>query len=94
MWGHCYSANEVSTCENLLRQYYPVNMNTNLDACNIHTHNYKCSFKIKLETEDGARKWVQDYNNVKQETMVFQNRGGVRNCTCDVTTDNKHWKEY
>ena len=32
---------------------------------------------------------VQDYNNVTQETIVFRNRGGVRNCTCDVTTDNK-----
>ena len=47
----------------LLLQYYPVNINTNLDACNIHTLDFKCSFKIKLETEDGARNWVQDYNN-------------------------------
>ena len=91
MWGHCYSANKV---KNLLLQYYPVNINTNVDTCNIHTHNFKCGFfKIKLETENGARKWVQAYNNVTHETMVFQNRGGVRNCTCDVTTDNKHWKE-
>ena len=65
--------------KNLLLQYYPVNKNTNLDACNIHTLDFICIIKIKLETEDGARKWVQDYNNVTQETMVFQNRGGVRN---------------
>ena len=36
---------------------YPVNININLDACNIHTQDFKCSVKIKLETEDGAIKW-------------------------------------
>ena len=45
--------------------------------------------EIILVTDDGARKLVQDFNDVTQETMVFQKRGGVRNCTCDVTTDNK-----
>ena len=39
-----YSANEVSICENLFLQYYAVS--------NIHTQDFKCSFKIKLETED------------------------------------------
>ena len=43
----------------LFLQYYPVNININLDACNIHTQDFKCSIKIKLETEDGARKWYK-----------------------------------
>ena len=62
----------------LLLQYYRVNINTNLDACNIHIQNLNCSFKIKLETEDGARKWVQDYNNATLVTMVFLKWGGVK----------------
>ena len=55
---------------------------TEVDYCNIHTHNYKCSLKIKLQNEE-ARKWVQEYNSVTQEAMVFQrskNQLGKRVC--------------
>ena len=56
---------------------------TEVDYCNIHTHNFKCSLKIKLQNEEEARKWVQEYNSVTQETMVFQrskNQLGKRVC--------------
>lgn len=31
-----------------------------------------CAFKIKLTSEEEARKWVVDYNATTQETMVFE----------------------
>ena len=40
------SANEVNTCENFITAIKY--MNTNLDASNIHTQDFKCNIKIKL----------------------------------------------
>ena len=59
---------------NISLQYYPVNTHkfTEVDYCNIHTHNFIRGLKIKLQNEEEARKWVQEYNSVTQETMVFQ----------------------
>ena len=34
--------------------------------------NFNCSFKIKLETEEEARKWISNYNEKTHETMVFE----------------------
>ena len=50
------------------------------------THNYKmltvthfndlesliCDFKIKLDTEESARKWIEEYNTRTKETMVYE----------------------
>ena len=32
---------------------------------------FNCEFKIKLDSEDSAKKWVTDYNEKTKETMVF-----------------------
>ena len=36
------------------------------------TNTFYCTLKIKLTTEEAARKWVTDYNSTTQETMVFE----------------------
>ena len=34
-------------------------------------NSFDCELKIKLESEDGARKWVMEYNERTKETMVY-----------------------
>ena len=34
-------------------------------------NSFNCEFKIKLETEEGARKWIAEYNKRTKETMVY-----------------------
>ena len=41
-------------------------------ANDINSHNFNCIFKIKLETEEEARKWISNYNEKTHETMVFE----------------------
>ena len=36
------------------------------------SYSFNCTFKVKLTTEEAARKWAADYNNITQETMVFE----------------------
>ena len=45
---------EVSTCEHFITAILPSQYKykfIEIDTCNIHTHGFKCSFKIKLENE-------------------------------------------
>ena len=35
-------------------------------------NNFHCNFRIKLDTEDSARKWIAKYNEKTKETMVFE----------------------
>ena len=42
---------------------------------------FNCNFKIKLETEESARKWIAKYNEKTKEMMVYEcckNLGGMR----------------
>ena len=42
---------------------------------------FNCELKIKLETEESARKWVAEYNEKTKETMVYdccKNQSGKR----------------
>ena len=45
--------------------------------------------QIKLETEEGARKWIAEYNKRTKETMVYdccKNLSGkLKRCTCAVS---------
>ena len=44
----------------------------NADSCS-----FTCEFKIKLKSEQDARKWVNEYNEKTKETMVYErNRKG------------------
>ena len=43
-----------------------------------HTGSYHCSFRLKLQSEKDARKWVADYNQKSKETMVY-NRSKTQN---------------
>ena len=77
----CFSADE-KYITSILPSKYDYTF-TEIHNCNIQAHNFKCSFKIRLENEDDARKWVQEYNTGTQETMVFQRskkRVGQRVC--------------
>ena len=81
-----YSTDDTSPHEKYIAAILPGKYTykfTEVDYCNIHTHNFKCSLKIKLRNEEEARKWVQEYNSATQETMVFQrskNQLGKRVC--------------
>ena len=37
-----------------------------------HTGSYHCNFGLKLQSEEGARKWVTNYNEKTKETMVYE----------------------
>ena len=55
---------EVSTCEKFITAILPSQYKykfIEIDICNIHTHDFKCSFKIKLENEDEARKFKRPW---------------------------------
>ena len=37
-----------------------------------HTGSYHCSFRVKLQSEEDARKWVVNYDDKTKETMVYE----------------------
>ena len=37
-----------------------------------HAGSYHCTFRLKLESKEDARKWVADYNDKTKETMVYE----------------------
>ncbi len=43
-----------------------------MESSTVDLGSFNCTFKIKLATEEEARKWVADYNNKTQETMIFE----------------------
>ena len=65
---------------------------------------FECEFKIKLETEDSARKWIAEYNAKTKETMVYdssKNQSGKRvikklylRCQHKQRQTAMHTKEY
>ena len=43
-----------------------------------HTGSYHCSLRLKMQSEEDARKWVADYNDKTKETMVYE-RSKIQN---------------
>ena len=48
-----------------------------IQSKNADSFSFSCEFKIKLKSEQEARKWVNEYNEKTKETMVYErNRKG------------------
>ena len=58
-----YTQNKTATV--VITEMLPDNYDYNFVEIFKHNHtgSYHCSFKLKLQSEENARKWVADYNN-------------------------------
>ena len=71
---HCI-INEGSI-QQLLPQGYDYRF-SQIQSKNVDSFSFSCEFKIKLKSEQEARKWVNEYNEETKETMVYEhNRKG------------------
>ena len=67
-----YTQNE--TAEVVITEMLPENYHYKFIEIFEHDHTglYHCKFRLKLQSEEDARKWVADYNDKTKETMVYE----------------------
>ena len=60
-----------------MKETFGNSFHTQIQSKNADSFSFSCEFKIKLKSEQEARKWVSEYNEKTKETMVYErNRKG------------------